>query len=118
MSRFQIKRRKADILYSQYLRELRPICERCFRKPSQECSHFWSRSHESTRFDLENTDALCHFCHADFTSNPGNYTEWKHKRMGEKAYKVLMVRAHTTQKRDDAKVLLWLKVIKSKSIEV
>jgi hypothetical protein len=31
------------------------------------------------------------------------------KRMGEKAFNLLMVRAHTSGKRDDTPILMWLK---------
>ena len=109
----KIKIRKADAEYSRWLRALRGNkCERCgvsgeVRK--LECSHFWGRGNECTRFDEENTDVLCFTDHAYFGANPNEYVEWKKKRMSEQKYKMLMVRANLTCKKDDAKVLLWLK---------
>ena len=107
----KIKIRKADSEYSKWLRKSRNwTCERCRRREigGMQCSHFWGRKAESVRFDSENTDVLCFSCHNYFSMNPAEYVIWKTKKLGEKAYKMLMVRAHTLQKRDDAKILLWL----------
>ncbi|MEK6880720.1 MAG: recombination protein NinG [Nanoarchaeota archaeon] len=109
---FNIKRRKADIEYSKWLRKEREyICEKCgkIEEGGMQVSHFWGRKNESVRFDPENTDVLCFFCHNYFTQNPAAYSEWKKEKIGERAYKLLMVRANTTQKKDDKKVLIWLK---------
>ena len=111
-----IKRRKADIEYSKWLRKERKYtCERCYRKYQEgdglwglHTSHFYGRANESVRFDPENTDLLCFGDHQYFTSNPVEYVEWKRKRMGEKAFKLLTLRAHTPKKRDDKLILLWL----------
>ena len=108
----RIKIRKADSEFSKYLREKRKwTCERCGRKEvgGMQASHFWGRKAESVRFDEENVDCLCFTCHNYFEMNPHEYVEFKKKRLGEQRYKMLMVRAHTTQKRDDTKILLWLK---------
>ena len=108
----QIKRRKADIIWSQYLRKLRNYtCEKCgkYEEGGMQVSHFWGRKAESVRFDPDNCDVLCFFCHNQFEMNPANYVSWKEKRMGDKRYKSLMVRAHTTQKRDDEKIIIAVK---------
>ena len=117
MSFGKIKIRKADTEYRKWLRIERDFtCEKCGRKYrggeglwGLQVSHFYGRANESVRFDPENTDLLCAGCHSWFTANPAEYTEWKKKQMGEKAFKMLMVRAHTTQKKDDIKILMWLK---------
>ena len=110
----KITRRKTDILFSQYLRKLRNYtCERCGKREEgkMQCSHFWGRKAESVRFDGENIDVLCFPCHNYFEMNPAEYTIWKEKQLGEKRYKMLMVRAHTYQKRDDKKMLIALKFL-------
>jgi len=111
-----IKRRKGDILYSQYLRKLRDYtCEKCGRYFEEgkglTVSHFWGRKAESTRFDDENCDCLCIGCHQRFEENPAEYTEWKRNRMGEQAFKLLDVRAHQLKKRDDKIVILTVKAL-------
>ena len=84
-------------------------CKKCGKQyvegqPSQAMgvSHFWPRGKESVRYDPLNADLLCNYpCHQFFESHRTEYIAWKKDRIGEKAYKLLEVRAHTTQKRDD-----------------
>src|SRR3990167_329747 len=108
-----IKRRPADIKFSQYIRKLRNyICEVCGTRhdeKSKNCglSHFWPRSAESVRFDESNVEILCNIpCHQYFESHRTEYEQWKLKQMGKKAYNSLMLRAHTPKKKDDKLVLL------------
>lgn len=110
----KIRIREADRLYSLWLRKERKYtCEKCFRSFPEgkglSVSHFWGRRHESVRFDPDNTDCLCFSCHQNFEENPGDYVAWKFKRMGEKAYKLLDFHAHQIGKKDDAKVIQWLR---------
>ena len=108
----KIKIRPADRLYSQWLRGERERCERCAGTKTLQCSHFYGRANEAVRFDPENTDCLCAGCHQYFTSYPAEYTEWKKKQLGEQRFKLLQIQANTYQKKDDAKILLFLKHIK------
>ena len=99
-----IKRRSTDILYSKILRKKRNYtCERCLKREEggMQVSHFYGRKAETVRFDDENCDCFCAGCHKYFTEMPALYAEWKKKKMGEKAYKILMLRAHQMGKRDD-----------------
>ena|SRR3990167_550879 len=109
----KIKIRKADTLYSLWLRKERKYtCEKCGRKYKEgkglQVSHFFGRRCESVRFDTENTDILCFSCHQNFEEMPNDYREWKLNRMGDKAYKLLDFRAHQLVKRDDEKIILFL----------
>ena len=110
----KIKIRPADKYYSQWLRGERKCCERCGERKNLQCSHFYGRKAESVRFDPENTDCLCFFCHNYFEMNPADYADWKKSRMTPQAYKLLKVRAHTFKKRDDTLVLIWLNKIMGK----
>ena len=105
---WKIKRRKPDILFSQRIRKERNYtCEKCGRRfgPKDKglgVSHFWPRSHENTRFDEENCEILCNIpCHQYFETHRSEYKIWKEKRLGTKAYKLLMLHAHQRGKRDD-----------------
>lgn len=98
-----MKRRKPDILYSTKLREIRPKCEKCGRTTSLQVSHFWGRRHEITRYDDDNCDVFCYACHQRFEENPGEYTEWKKKKLGLQKYKELERRHNQYCKRDDEK---------------
>ena len=110
--------RLADKKYSEYLREKRNhICEYCgrrFKKGEKglTVSHFYGRKSESTRFDDENCDVLCWLpCHNNFEQDPHEYSRWKQTRMTPQAFKLLQVRAHTYQKKDDAKILIFLNAV-------
>ena len=104
----KIKIRESDRLYSLLLRRERPACERCGSKNGLQVSHFYGRANEATRFLNENCDIMCFGCHQYFTANPNEYREWKFKRMGERAFKQLVLAANTYKKRDDKLEILWL----------
>src|SRR3990167_9320225 len=111
-----IKRRPSDILFSKYIRGRdKWRCTRCKKQfeenaPNLHNSHFWMRKFESTRFDPENCDAMCSFCHKHLESNPGEYSDIKKKQLGERDYNYLAIRANATfKKRDDAMDLLYVK---------
>lgn len=96
----------ADKYFSLFIRyRANWKCESCFTQhevgsQGLHCSHFWGRARESTRFDPENCVAHCHGCHAFLTANPELHRAWKLKQIGQQRYDLLMVRAHTTQKKD------------------
>src|SRR5258708_7833207 len=100
----RIKIRRAETLFSLYLRKKRNYrCEYCGAFFPQgrglTVSHYWTRGKESVRFDEENCDILCIKDHQFFEEHKTEYREWKIKRMGEPAFNLLMVRAHTYQKK-------------------
>lgn len=103
-----IKRDKADIAFSLYIRRRdRWKCVKCGRQHEEGAgtignSHFWGRANENTRFDPENCDALCNMpCHKRWGGEERrDYEDFKRRQLGEKRYKELMVRAHLYKKRD------------------
>lgn len=116
MKRSALKRKKpirrgiridqADRYFSLFIRyRANWRCERCLKQyevgsAGLHNSHFWGRVRESTRFDPVNCVAHCHGCHSFLTANPELHREWKLKQIGQQQYDLLMVRAHTTQKKD------------------
>lgn len=115
----KIKIDPADTAFSLYIRLRDKKCQRCskFGEPDSkgrevmglDNSHFWSRSHENTRFDPQNCDAMCRYCHEYLGGNPGEYAEWKQKQLGKYDYDRLMIRANTTTKKDRKMSLLYAK---------
>lgn len=111
----KIKIRKDDKLFSQLIRERDSWqCQRCLKmypenSPGLHCAHFWGRRRESTRLDYDNCDALCMGCHAHFHANPEEYTAWKLKRMGQRRFDSLKLKANLLSKRDVETNLLWLR---------
>lgn len=115
----KIKIRPADKQFSDYIRSKAGWrCERCLKQydstcgPSLQCSHFWGRARENTRFDPENCSSLCFGCHNYFHAQPADHVEWMLEKLGKKAFDLLKLRAHTYRKKDDKLILMWLKQLK------
>lgn len=49
---------------------------------------------------MENAAGLCFLCHQYFHAHPYEAVDWFKKRLGEKRYDLLMIRAHTPKKPD------------------
>ena len=107
------KERKTDTKFSRYVRTRDGWrCIACGdnskdyseNKRGLHCSHYWGRGHENTRFDPENCIALCWY-HHKFGWGHGDgrneYTSYMRKKLGDKGFDLLDVRAHTYKKRDD-----------------
>jgi 5-methylcytosine-specific restriction endonuclease McrA len=119
---YKIKIRPADKLFSNYIRQKAGwSCQKCGKLcringewiAKLEASHYWTRSHESTRFDVLNVYSLCFNCHKRMgerkNSEDGEYDLWVKELLGEKEYKKLKIRANTYCKKDDKLILMWLK---------
>lgn len=110
------KERKTDLKFSKYIRTrdgwrcLACIEEKGFSKDYSsnkrglQCSHYWGRGRENTRFDPENCISLCWY-HHNFAWGHGDgrqeYTGFMRKRLGDQGFDLLDLRAHTRKKRDD-----------------
>jgi NAD-dependent dihydropyrimidine dehydrogenase PreA subunit len=109
--------RSTDKLFSKYIRTRDEwVCNRCHRQHpvnsgSLHNSHYWSRGKESVRFDPENCIALCYPCHQlwGHGDEREDYKEFMIERLGKKGFKLLDIRAHTIQKRDDKMTMLYIK---------
>jgi len=108
---WKIKIDLADAMFSRYIRLRDGRCMRCGRLGSKnakgemtnglQCSHYFGRVKESTRFEPNNCDSLCAFCHQEWGSNDREaYREFKIKQLGEQGFKLLQVQANTYKKRD------------------
>lgn len=113
----RIKITPEDRLFSLFIRsragwkcELEK-CQRHYPPPtiSLQCSHFHGRRKKSVRFDPENAAALCYAHHRNFTENPLDHTEWFKKRLGEKAFDALTLRANSYGKPDTEMVKIFCK---------
>jgi len=106
-----IKLDAADKTFSLFIRLRDKACVRCGRQGEDDrngdaiiglqCSHFFGRGNESTRFDPENCDTLCMGCHQYWGSrNHEDYRDFKVKQLGEKGFKDLRTRATLYKKKD------------------
>ena len=110
----KIKIDKADQAFSLYIRTRDDwTCQRCGKRflkgntGGLECSHYFGRSRENTRFDPDNCIALCTGCHSYWDSAAKEeYRNFKIKQLGEKGFDLLMVRANTYRKKDRKMALI------------
>lgn len=118
-----IKRNPADILFSKYIRaKAKGKCERCGkvceidgeRIGQLECSHYFSRRINATRYDPENCYALCSGCHKRMGGHQrdgkGEYDLWVKSKLGTR-YNLLCLRAETYHKKDQKTDLLYVKAL-------
>lgn len=107
----KIKLDKADKMFSRYIRLRDGKCVRCGRRGEKnkngdpikglQCSHYFGRGKESTRFDELNCDSLCFGCHQYWGSTDREaYREFKIKQLGQNEFDKLILRANMTQKKD------------------
>lgn len=117
MTWFKVKIRTNDKNFSKYIRTRdKGLCQynfKCFRgTEGTDCSHFQKRRKESVRFDTQNCDWVCRRCHFFVENDPsGQRTleEWKEKQLGEREYKLLLLRANSFGKRDDKLSAMYIK---------
>src|SRR3990167_8799398 len=112
-----IKIDKADKLFSQYIRQKAAWkCEYCGKdysdnKQGLACSHYWGRRRENTRFDPDNCMALCYYHHMQLGHGDGRdeYREIMIKRLGQKGFDLLQMRANTMKNKDRRMALIVIK---------
>lgn len=100
-----MKRDKYDKTFSDYIR-LRDkyTCQRCFKKYQKgdtgiHCSHYMGRTNQSTRYDEENAETLCHGCHSYFEDRKQTYyRDFKMKQLGEERLIALEQRSRQIKK--------------------
>lgn len=107
---FKVKIDSADTIFSWYIRLRDRECVRCHSPVrsnekglpiSHECSHYFGRGKENTRFDPDNCDCLCTGCHQYWGSaDKEGYRQFKINQLGENAFNMLLIRSNTTVKKD------------------
>ncbi len=111
MSRFKIKRDPLDALFSEFIRARDGNrCRKCGRGAGEsiatsssnhvpariECSHIFSRRHQTTRLDPDNAIALCHYHHRWWHENPIDAGNWIRELLGEDFIDRLRFKAFST----------------------
>lgn len=87
-----------DKLFSLYIR-LRdtdengyfkcPTCGRILPWEKADCSHYWSRSHKSTRWNEDNCVAECSYCNRFDSSHLDGLGRFLKKKLGEQRFEML-----------------------------
>ena len=109
----------ADTLFSAYIRRRDKRCVRCGKVGAGpkgidglQCSHYFGRRKESTRFSPQNTDALCCGCHQHWGSTDREaYRAFKVKQLGKLGFDRLTLLANTYAKRDRKMALIVAKAL-------
>lgn len=101
--------KKADDMFSLYIRERDGKCLRCGKLRSDTnpltCSHFWARQHNAVRFDPENCVSLCWIpCHKYHWEKEKKtyYRDFMVRWLGEEKYMQLEKRARSIKPQLDA----------------
>lgn len=95
---------------SQWVRLRDGRCMRC-KSPVQlndkgmpithQCSHYFGRRKEGTRFEPDNCDTLCHGCHRYWEKEDREaYREFKMKQLGPQRHATLHLQANSYHKKD------------------
>lgn len=75
-----------DVWFSRCVRERAGNrCEKCGRTAEQgriDCSHFFSRRHNATRWEPLNAFAHCFQCHQYLGTNPVEFVAWVEAKIG------------------------------------
>jgi len=93
--------KKLDELWSKAVRA-KGYCELCGRKPPEvvlHAHHIYSRTHRSTRYDLDNSVCLCMGCHL-YTAHKSvqEFSDWICEKLGSEKLDALRKKAHTIVK--------------------
>ena len=115
----KIKLDPADTEFSVHIRLRDKKCLRCgrigepdrFGRPIKglECSHYWSRRHEGTRFEPDDCMTFCAYDH-DYLGHGEGRDEYKKMmtdKLGPARMKTLEVQAFTYHKKD--RKMEWIK---------
>ena len=104
----RIKIDKADTTFALYIKtKANWKCEFCHKdctanKRGFQCSHYFGRAKEGTRFDEKNCNAFCSTCHSRLGHGDDRdlYKQFKIKQLGQEGFDRLLLKSNSYQKRD------------------
>lgn len=83
--------KKADKIFSEYIRLSRGKCERCGKKTNLQTAHIVSRDVKKLRYDEDNVFCFCGGCHLFWAhKKPLEFVEFIKATKGEAIYKYLL----------------------------
>lgn len=66
-----------------------------------QCSHYWGRRAEATRYEPDNCDALCAACHQKWGGDyRDQYKDFKTKQLGKNRYTSLEIQHNSYHRKD------------------
>lgn len=82
----------ADKKMSSFIRKRDGKCLKCGRKDGLTHSHFFGRSNYSTRYEPDNGDTLCVWCHEEWETEKAEgkgYYRFKIRQLGKERFDIL-----------------------------
>lgn len=77
-------KKKADTLFSRFIRARDKVCQKCKKTPASQCAHIFSRNNQTTRWDEKNAVGMCYYCHLMWGHRePAEFMEWIEKYLGK-----------------------------------
>ncbi len=104
-----MKTDKADSTFAEAIKTRdKWTCQRCKTdythsesKQGLDCSHYFGRQAQGTRFEPDNCIALCRGCHNYWDEiDKEGYREFKTKQLGQERFESLRLQANTYKKKD------------------
>lgn len=82
--------KKADEIFSLYIRTRDGKCLKCGKTTSLQCAHIKGRRNRRLRYDPMNAITLCYGCHMHWAhTEPIEFVEWLKSEQSEKYYYVV-----------------------------
>ena len=105
--------KELDKCFSDYMKaKSNGKCSRCgWIRKNAGVSHYWSRKHIGTRWEIDNCDWLCWLpCHQTFEhEKQGEYMDFMLKKLGRAKMAKLKMRANTVTKFSTVDIMLMIK---------
>ncbi len=90
--------RKADLVFSKWIRAREPKCVLCGSDKNLQAGHLIKRGKRVVRFDIVNVHTLCSGCNYKDNFEHDLYVSWFLKEYGEKTYQALIERSKELKK--------------------
>lgn len=84
--------KRADKLFSRYIKKRDGVCQRCSSDYGLDCAHIISRSNKRLRYDPQNAIALDRKCHSWWHLNPSESTAWFREKFPDRWKYIASVR--------------------------
>lgn len=83
-------KRKADKVFSIFIRKRDGVCFTCGSRRNLQCGHFISRSHNATRYDELNCWTQCVGCNVFKNGNMAEFSYRLLKKIGQEKFTALI----------------------------
>ena len=118
---------KLDRVFSLYIR-LRdtdengyfrcPTCGRIKTFKDADCSHYWSRTHTSTRFDEDNCVTECRYCNRFDSSHLDGLGKFLVKKLGQQRFDLLNWKHNQPKKYSESEYALLIQFYQKEIIKL